>query len=48
MSDAWCELMARLGYRRFGAQGSWSWTDSGGDLHRAITRDEISGSAGRR
>ncbi|MCR6482661.1 hypothetical protein M8542_07510 [Amycolatopsis sp. OK19-0408] len=61
--------MARLGYRRFGAQGSdwgtsiatsigqrqpdrvdspaalcawivekfWSWTDSGGDLHRVIT-----------
>ncbi|WP_205647988.1 alpha/beta fold hydrolase [Actinomadura rubteroloni] len=22
ISDAWCELMARLGYRRFGAQGS--------------------------
>ncbi len=130
ISDAWCELMARLGYRRFGAQGSdwstsiatsigqrqpdrvagihlmpplappdpatlddltgaeraalatlreadewgsgystqqstrpqtvgyglvdspaalcawivekfWSWTDSGGDLHRVITRDEL-------
>ncbi len=22
ISDAWCELMARLGYRRYGAQGS--------------------------
>ncbi|WP_410611319.1 alpha/beta fold hydrolase [Amycolatopsis sp. lyj-109] len=130
ISDEWCELMARLGYRRFGAQGSdwgtsiatsigqrqpdrvagihlmpplappdpatlddltgaertalatlreadewgsgysaqqstrpqtvgyglvdspaalcawivekfWSWTDSGGDLHRVITRDEL-------
>ncbi|MEV4256093.1 hypothetical protein AB0J52_23290, partial [Spirillospora sp. NPDC049652] len=29
ISDAWCELMARLGYRRFGAQGS-DWCTKGG------------------
>ena len=34
ISDAWCELMARLGYRRFGAQGS-DWGTSIATMHRS-------------
>ncbi|WP_370972391.1 alpha/beta fold hydrolase [Amycolatopsis sp. cg9] len=43
MSDAWCELMARLGYRRFGAQGS----DWGASIATSIGQrqpDRVAGS----